>query len=703
MMKTEARPVCFVTPELHPFSKGGIGRLVHNLIEHCVAEGRTVHAVVADGGPPVAPWSDRVVIHRIAPTASAPNYPEPSGFVHTPHHATSLAVLLKLKELERSGVSFGAIEFTDYLGWGYSTIDYLGWGYSTIQEKRLGLGFEHTTLAVRLHGAASLIQHTERRRLATADVALHELERKSLEDADLVIAPLAPVARQYREFFGFSERWRQAVRVEFPPVLSEGPHRETAPRPVGERDLAFVTKLQAVKRPDLFIRGVAQYLMSEAPTAQRAVLQCVTATGFDASTLRRMVPAELSARVVFDETATVEQRAELLARSIVVIPSDTETLCLTAYEAAAAGATLVLNARCPAFGAETPFVDGLNCHTFDGTVDGLAKALARANTTPLPETVRWRVTPSYLGATPASQARPALKAAPLVSVIVTNHNLAGYLTKTLQNVNEINYPELEVVLVDDASTEPSDRALLEELARDSKRYRFRLKVVRNLVNRGLAASRNIGVSHATGAYVLPLDADDFIDPGFVEIAVKALETSADFDVVVPTGAYFTDESALREHRYVGYLCFLGNTPTLGLLENSFSTATALLRKALFAEVQYDERLTSYEDWSLYLHLTHARKRFLVTNDVRFFYRRRESSMVSHLTASRRSQLLAEIFGTLPRPLPTSVQLAALAPYAEDPPPPPLRHLMVDRLNDRLKRWPAVHGAFKATSGLLKKK
>jgi glycosyltransferase involved in cell wall biosynthesis len=125
-------------------------------------------------------------------------------------------------------------------------------------------------------------------------------------------------------------------------------------------------------------------------------------------------------------------------------------------------------------------------------------------------------------------------------VVITNYNLGAYLPETLRSVAQIDHSNLEVVLVDDCSTEELDRSLLLEL-RETPDFR----VVRNEVNRGLAASRNIGVRHASGEFVLPLDADDCLAPEFVGTAVRALLGHPEVGVVVPTAAYFDGDPHSR--------------------------------------------------------------------------------------------------------------------------------------------------------------
>ncbi len=206
----------------------------------------------------------------------------------------------------------------------------------------------------------------------------------------------------------------------------------------------------------------------------------------------------------------------------------------------------------------------------------------------------------------------------VVSVIVTNHNLGLHLPETLASIAASSYANVETILVDDASTEALDLRLLETIEHDTAKRPSNLTLLRNPVNLGLAASRNLGIQAATGDFILPLDADDVIGPHFLEQAVRALESNPAFDVVVPNAAYFEKDEDIPEQRFCDYATFLGDVPSMGLVENRFSCATSLMRRALFERFSYNENLSNYEGWDRYLRLALNGRRFLVTNDINFF-------------------------------------------------------------------------------------
>lgn len=104
----------------------------------------------------------------------------------------------------------------------------------------------------------------------------------------------------------------------------------------------------------------------------------------------------------------------------------------------------------------------------------------------------------------------------LVSVIIPCYNCAQYLEGTLQSVKKQTYPNVELILVDDGSTDDT-RAIIERHAGEA--------VCHFGPNRGASAARNTGANLASGAYLQYLDADDLLKPTALEDRVQALQAA----------------------------------------------------------------------------------------------------------------------------------------------------------------------------------
>ncbi|MDD2958055.1 MAG: glycosyltransferase family 2 protein [Lachnospiraceae bacterium] len=129
---------------------------------------------------------------------------------------------------------------------------------------------------------------------------------------------------------------------------------------------------------------------------------------------------------------------------------------------------------------------------------------------------------------------------PLVSVVIPVHNGAATIGPALDSVikQEVS---LEVILVDDASTDGLEEVL------ESYRSRLCLRICRNEVNQGAAASRNRGVRKARGRYVAFLDADDYWAPEKLTRQLKVMEREG--CVLCSTGReLMTPQGELTGHR-----------------------------------------------------------------------------------------------------------------------------------------------------------
>lgn len=110
---------------------------------------------------------------------------------------------------------------------------------------------------------------------------------------------------------------------------------------------------------------------------------------------------------------------------------------------------------------------------------------------------------------------------PLLSVLVPVYNVAAWLPRCLDSICAQSYENLEILCVDDGSTDESPSILAAYAARDS-----RIKVIRQQ-NGGLSAARNTALEHATGEWVAGVDSDDYLEPDIFRRAVACVSESVD--------------------------------------------------------------------------------------------------------------------------------------------------------------------------------
>ena len=132
----------------------------------------------------------------------------------------------------------------------------------------------------------------------------------------------------------------------------------------------------------------------------------------------------------------------------------------------------------------------------------------------------------------------------IVSVIIPVYNVENYLVQCIDSVQAQTFRSIEIICIDDGSTDKSLFILQEYVKKDS-----RIKILQQQ-NAGAGAARNTGLSVASGKYLSFLDADDFFEPDMLEKAVASLEKSeADF-VVFHSDQYQEDTSQFVYKPYV---------------------------------------------------------------------------------------------------------------------------------------------------------
>lgn len=114
----------------------------------------------------------------------------------------------------------------------------------------------------------------------------------------------------------------------------------------------------------------------------------------------------------------------------------------------------------------------------------------------------------------------------LVSIIIPCFNQEKYITDAILSAENQTYKDIEIVFIDDCST---DNSL--EVVNELKNKYSNIVVLKNETNLGVVDSRNKAIDVAKGFYILPLDGDDTIEPAYIEDAVKVFEEKPDVGFV----------------------------------------------------------------------------------------------------------------------------------------------------------------------------
>jgi len=203
--------------------------------------------------------------------------------------------------------------------------------------------------------------------------------------------------------------------------------------------------------------------------------------------------------------------------------------------------------------------------------------------------------------------------APRVSVVIPCYNLGQYVDEAVSSVLAQTFQDFEILIVDDGSTDAATQAILAGYARPKTR------VIR-AAHAGLAAARNLGLKHAAGRYLCALDADDTLEPSFLEKTLGVLDGDESLTFCSSWLRTFGEEA----WEWKPERCDL---PTL-LWEDTVLTAALVRRDAVEAIGGYDTAMPEQgdEDWDLWLTLVERGHRGVILPELLFNYRRRAGSM-----------------------------------------------------------------------------
>lgn len=211
----------------------------------------------------------------------------------------------------------------------------------------------------------------------------------------------------------------------------------------------------------------------------------------------------------------------------------------------------------------------------------------------------------------------------LVSVIVPVYNAADYLERCLNSIIRQSYAHIEIVLVNDGSTDNS-LEIMESYARMDRRI-----VIFNQDNKGVAAARNTGIKNIRGDLFLFVDSDDWIEGSMITRMLELLDDTVDIvfcdsdhaeneENAKKIGKVLYEEWDQKEQQYQ----FMLHKRMTGMLWNK------LIRSSLIENVSFDETVGYGEDAQFLWKVLKNSKKMVVTNEILYHHVLEERS-ISH--------------------------------------------------------------------------
>ncbi|MEN9921552.1 MAG: hypothetical protein RLZZ517_530 [Candidatus Parcubacteria bacterium] len=188
-----------------------------------------------------------------------------------------------------------------------------------------------------------------------------------------------------------------------------------------------------------------------------------------------------------------------------------------------------------------------------------------------------------------------IKKQPLVSVTICTYNRANFIMQAIHSIEEQTYKNIEIIIVDDASTDNTEELI--------KNYSSPLPIryFKNKKNLNIAGTRNETIRHSSGEYIAILDSDDFwLDKEKISKQVTFLESNPDF-VLVGTHAQAIDANGTITGEFKNPLSAEEIKKVL-LIKDPFVHSSVVYRKRLLPENPFNKTKSPFEDYELMLRL-----------------------------------------------------------------------------------------------------
>ncbi|WP_283094299.1 glycosyltransferase [Sediminicoccus sp. KRV36] len=576
--------ICLLTLDfVGPIRNGGIGTAFLALAETLVAAGHDVTVLYPSSyteTEPVTRWRTHYATRGVEFV---------SLFLEGSEAALSLGAYQWLKTRR-----FDVIHFHEMRGIGY-------W---TTVAKRCGLGFGDTTLVCHVHSPTLWhFAHSAQFLTHSGELETDWMEQRSAEGADFVTAP-----SRYILDVAAGMGWRLPGQTTVMPNLLPTRFTDRTPRqapPSGPmEELVFFGRLEERKGLGLFCEAITRLIRAgQAPARVTFLGKVGHMAGVHALAWLAGAAQHWPMPWSVVNDADPHQARDYLAGPgrLAVIASRMENAPYVVLECLAAGLPFLA----PDVGGigELVAAEDRARLLYPRHAAALAEALAQA--------LRDGVAPGRAAISPEATARlwldwhaalpppaaPAVHTAqPLVSVCMAAFNRHEPLAHAIASLERQDYPRLELILVDDASTDPAARRF-----HDALRPRFAARgwtLLRNPVNSWQGITRHRAVEAAQGEFLLFMDDDNAAWPDEVSTFVHAAQHSG-ADILTCQMQAFRGAGPPPRHRStrpIGWIP-LGACPALGVFRNGFGDANMFMRRTAWDRMGgFTLDRAYFEDW-----------------------------------------------------------------------------------------------------------
>lgn len=575
--------ICLLTLDfVGPIRNGGMGTAFLALAETLVAAGHEVTVLYPSAyteNEPVTRWRTHYAARGISFV---------SMFLEGTEAELSLGAYHWLKMRD-----FDVIHFHEMRGIGY---------WVTV-AKRCGLAFTNTTLVCQVHSPTLWhFAHSAQFLTHSGELETDWMERRSVEGADVVTAPSRYILDVVRTM-GWKLPARHAVMPNLLPAsFMGGAEPGTEPRPIQE--VVFFGRLEERKGLGLFCEAVARLIRAGEPPPRVTFLGKVGhMAGVHAlAWLAGAAQAWPMPWSVVNSLDPHEAREYLAGPGrLAVIASRMENAPYVVLECLAAGLPFLA----PDVGGIGELVaeEDRTRLLYPRSAPALAEAVSRA--------LKQGAAPGRAAISPEATARlwldwheglarppapPVLSGKPLVSVCMAAFNRHEPLAHAIASIEAQDYPHVELILVDDASTDPAAQRFHEALA---PRFAARgWTLLSNETNSWQGVTRHRAAEAGRGEFLLFMDDDNAAWPDEVSTFVAAAQHSG-ADILTCQMQAFRGAGPPPRHRStrpIGWIP-VGACSSLGVFRNGFGDANMFMRRSAWDRMGgFTLDRAYFEDW-----------------------------------------------------------------------------------------------------------
>lgn len=513
--------------------------------------------------------------------------------------------------------------------------DWRGLGFHSMQAKALGRAFQSTRLTVTMHSPNRW--HTENNSQFVGDFEGEEvelMERETLRLADLALSPSA-----YMFDWVQNAGWTLPPHCEviqnipaLPKGVTPGPRRNL----ISPRELVFFGRLETRKGLKLFC-DTLDLLQDQLPAnlgitflGKEGTISLLSGAEYAKLRSRRW---RQPVKVITDlnqqdaiEYLSCEDRLAVIA-SLVDNSPCTVAECLHLripfIAAAVGGVGELLHPDDRATNLFTPDKRSLREKIVTTLREGAP--VARPRYSPDELIASWLQLHEAEPLPPP--VRPSTPFAPLISICIPHFNRPALLAQALASIEAQQYANIEVIIVDDGSSDPEALAYLETIAHQPSR--FSRRIVRQQ-NAYVGAARNLAATLAHGEYLAFLDDDNYMRPEALESLVRAVEHRPTAIITCVVDKFISSEAPHSATTAVSSYVPLGTSLAVTPFLNTYGDIFALIPRPLFFQLGgfTEDHGITHEDWEFFSRAALAGHSIEVLPEPLLWYRYSDESMSS---------------------------------------------------------------------------